>query len=359
MPLLDDIADPLATLLDWKDKSPTQVRIALKKSLDDAVAFLEARRDAGTSGATVALAGVADKLQSAALASIADGLTERLRELRTAVEAGNVAGTAAAVTAANGFLDQYDTLRTTLDSEVLAHLAGARSALKTLPGELEDQIGLVVSGLTSPPGTSVLDQATARLDSLGSPDAVTEVTEGLGTIVAWLQDLIAKLDLSAVEGPLKAAADGARSALDGVEEGLTEATLAIQNAFTTSSRSSTPSTRPRSRATSSRPSRASWTSSWDSSRRCSRRYAMRSTAPSGESTPLSTRSIRPTSSRPSTTCSTRSSVSCRDREVAAAIADIKEGVQGGERRAAAGVVRADRRRGDQGHRGGRAGAEVD
>ena len=40
VPLLDDIADPLATLIDWKDKSPTQVRIALKQSLDDAVAFV-------------------------------------------------------------------------------------------------------------------------------------------------------------------------------------------------------------------------------------------------------------------------------------------------------------------------------
>jgi len=231
VPLLDDIADPLATLLEWRDKSPTQVRIALKKSLDDAAAFAEARRDAGTAGATVALAGVADKLQTAALASIADGLTDRLRELRTAVEAGNVGGTAAAVTAANGFLDQYDTLRTTLDSQVLEHVAEVRSALHALAGELEDQIGLVVSGLTSPPGTGVLDQATARLDSLGSPGATTDVTEALGTVVAWLQDLIAKLDLSAVEGPLKAAADGARAALDGVEQGLTEATLAIQNAF--------------------------------------------------------------------------------------------------------------------------------
>ena len=231
VPLLDDIADPLATLIDWKDKTPTAVRIALKKSLDDAVAFVEARRDAGTAGATVALAGVTDKLQTTALASIADGLTDRLRELRTAVDGGNVGGTTAAVAAANGFLDQYDTLRTTLDSQVLAHLAGVRSALKTLPGELEDQIGLVVSGLTSPPGTSVLDQAKARLDNLASPDAVTDVTEALGTVVAWLQDLLAMLDLSAVEGPLKAVADGARSALDSVEEGLTEATLAIQNAF--------------------------------------------------------------------------------------------------------------------------------
>jgi uncharacterized protein YoxC len=231
VPLLDDVADPLATLLDWKDKTPTAVRIALKKSLDDAVAFVEARRDAGTAGATVALAGVAGKLQTAALASIADGLTERLRELRTAVDAGDVSGTAAAVTAANGFLDQYATLRTTLDSEVLAHLPTVRSRLRELAAELEDQIGLVVSGLTSPPGTSVLDQAKSRLDSLGSPDAVTDVTEALGTVVAWLQDVIAKLDLSAVEGPLKAAADGARSALEGVEEGLTEATLAIQNAF--------------------------------------------------------------------------------------------------------------------------------
>ena len=73
VPLLDDIADPLATLLDWRDKSPTSVRIALKKSLDDAVAFVEARRDAGTAGATVTLAGVAGKLQTDALATIADG----------------------------------------------------------------------------------------------------------------------------------------------------------------------------------------------------------------------------------------------------------------------------------------------
>src|SRR5262249_33619299 len=112
VPVIDDVADPLATLLDWKDKSPARMRVALKASLDDATAFVAARRDAGTAAATVALAGVANKLQSDTLASIADGLTSQLGDLRTAVESGSLAGTGTVVTAANGLLDDYDTLRT-------------------------------------------------------------------------------------------------------------------------------------------------------------------------------------------------------------------------------------------------------
>jgi hypothetical protein len=231
VPLLDDIADPLATLVDWQAKSPTQVRNALKQSLDDATAFVTARRDAGTAAATVALAGIADKLQTDALKTIADGLIARLGELRTAVNAGNVGGTGTAVAAANALLDQYDSLRPAFDADVLAKLPAVRSALHDLAGTLEDQMGLVVSGLTSPPGTGMLEQAAAEVESLAQVDRLAEVTAPLGTVVAWLQDIVAALDLSAVEGPLGTVADGVRSALDGFEETLTEATLAVQDAF--------------------------------------------------------------------------------------------------------------------------------
>src|SRR5262249_23219809 len=200
-------------------------------SLDDATAFVAARRDAGTAAATVALAGVANKLRTDTLASIADGLTSQLGDLRMAVEAGSLAGTGTVVTAASGLLDHYDTLRATFDAGVPAPLPAVDDALHGLAGELEDQLGLVVSGLTAPPGTSMLDQASARLASISHPSALTGLTDWLGTIVAWCQDLVDKLDLSAVEGPLKAVADGAHSALDGVEGGLTEATLAVQGAF--------------------------------------------------------------------------------------------------------------------------------
>jgi len=231
VPLLDDLADPLATLFDWQAKSPTAVRTSLKQSLDDAASFVAARRDAGLAGATVVLGGVADKLQADALASIADGLTARLGELRTAVNAGDLSGTGAAVSAANGLLDQYDTLRTTFDSEVLAELPEVRAALQALPGELEDQIGLVVSGLTSPPGTGMLDEASSKVQSLTAVDGLSGLTDWLGTFVGWFQDIVDKLDLSAIEGPLTTVAGGARSGLDAFEEALTEATLAVQDAF--------------------------------------------------------------------------------------------------------------------------------
>jgi hypothetical protein len=230
-PLLDDVADPLATLFDWQAKSPAAVRTSLKQSLDDATAFLAARRDAGLAGATVALAAVADKLETDGLASIADGLTARLGELRTAVNAGDLSGTGPTVSAANGLLDQFDTLRTTFDSDVLAKLPDVRAALHALAGELEDQFGLVVSGLTSPPGTGALDQASSKVQSLTAVDGLSGLTDWLGTFVGWFQDIVDKLDLSAIEGPLTTVAGGARSGLDAFEEALTEATLAVQDAF--------------------------------------------------------------------------------------------------------------------------------
>src|ERR1035438_9509231 len=145
---------------------------------------------------------------------IADGLVARLGEIQTAAAAGSLAGATASITAATALLDQYDALKPTLQ----------------LAPPLDDQMGRVISVLTPSNALAILD-AIPQPSAGGAPQLVTDLNNFLQAVVRWFEDLLAKIDLSAVQQPLKDAADAARSAVDALDNAMVTVTAQVQSMF--------------------------------------------------------------------------------------------------------------------------------
>ena len=79
--------------------------------------------------------------------------------------------------------------------------------------------------------TGLVETLAGLLASEADGPAIQALEEQLSAFTAWLQDLVAKLDLSALEEPLGAVADSARSAVDAVDDALVGVTLQAQALF--------------------------------------------------------------------------------------------------------------------------------
>jgi hypothetical protein len=230
-PLLDGVRDPLVTLVAWDDMTGAEIRADFASTLS-ASRDLVAGVGAGAVGSVAAdVVAATSGLPATALAQVADGLAARLQELADAVAAGNLAGTGPAVGALNALLDQYDVLRADLE-EPLADLADLSSRLGALPDDLEDRMTIALGALGGPGATiGVVELLAGLLASEADGPAIQALEDQLSAFTAWLQDLVAKLDLSALEEPLGAVADGARSAVDAVDDALVGVTLQAQALF--------------------------------------------------------------------------------------------------------------------------------
>ena len=64
-----------------------------------------------------------------------------------------------------------------------------------------------------------------------SANPVNEFQEWLGTFMAWFQDIVAGLDLSAIKEPLQTVADTAHEALDAFDQAIAGVTVAVKGLF--------------------------------------------------------------------------------------------------------------------------------
>jgi hypothetical protein len=224
IPVLDDLRDPLDTLVTWEELNADGVRAHLAASLGQARAFLDGEVNAALE--PLARVGeLAAHVDTGALAQIAGGLTARLGELRAAVNAGDLSGTGPAVQAIDALLDQWEALRPGLQADVLAHLTSLEDRLEALPDDLEDAAEHVVSVLR-PPGTLPVPALPAP-----AQDALAGLESFLDQVFGWLQDLADALDVSAVQEPLSEVADSARAVAEGLQGGVVGLRMAVESLF--------------------------------------------------------------------------------------------------------------------------------
>jgi hypothetical protein len=231
MPFFDDIRDPLQTLVRWGDLTGEEIRADFAATLGGAAGLAEdavADSIVATGADAAAAAGAIPLVQ---LGQIADGLSARLDELGDAVRAGDLSGTEPAIDAVNILLDQYETLQDSLAGGPLAAVDDVRARLAALPLDLQDRVTLVVYALDGTSGPGLVGDL-ADLLAGESPDAsIAAFGAQLSSYAGWLQDLLAKLDLSALEGPVAAAAGGARELVDSVDDALLAVTMNVQELF--------------------------------------------------------------------------------------------------------------------------------
>lgn len=231
VPIFGDLKDVLDTLGRWQQLSGAELAAELRAGLDGAGALLTGRLDLVLGALVNELAAAEAQLQAPDLARIADDLTARLGELATAVEAGSLGGAGAAVSAVSGLLDELDGLRPGLQSNVLDSLTDLRARLQGLPDDLEDVMDQVLSALQPNGPIGNLEPFAQLPDLTAAEEALAELRSFLDSTAGWIQDLLAKLDLSALQQPLGAVADGAKTALDGLDAALAAVTVQVQALF--------------------------------------------------------------------------------------------------------------------------------
>ncbi|MGZ4334860.1 MAG: hypothetical protein ACXVRJ_11395, partial [Gaiellaceae bacterium] len=231
VPILDDLRDPLLTLVAWKNMSAADVKANLATTLTATATFIGNRLDDALSPLSNDLAALAPKLPAAVVDAAGSGLVTRLGELRTAIAAGDLAGTGAAVTALNGHLDDLDSARTAFGTQVTPKLPALLAGVKDLDGRIEDALVQIVSAVDPSPTLGFIEPLSQLILDNAAANPITEFQQWLGTFVSWLQDLVAALDLSAVKGPLQTASDGAHAILDAFDDAVAGVTVAVQTLF--------------------------------------------------------------------------------------------------------------------------------
>jgi hypothetical protein len=231
MPVLDDIRDPLATLIAWEGMSEAQLVAHLQASLQAVVTCIDGGIDAALDAPFDALATLTPQLQTASLTAIADDLSTRLAELGTAIGAADLPATSAAVAAIDARLDELEALRSGFEVKVEPALAALLPKLQSLAGDLLDAMEHIVS-LLQPAGQ------LGRLTRFGEWPAeyppfeiaaLTEVQEILGSITGSIVGVLRAVDLSALQAPISAAAEALRAAVDGIDQAMVMASLAVQS----------------------------------------------------------------------------------------------------------------------------------
>ena len=230
IPVIDDLLDPIDTMLAWKAMTSAEIRGHIAGTLQATESFILKNRDAALGTVLGDAASLAAKMQANVLAQIADDLTARLSELRAAMKGGNLGGTGPIVAAVNDLLAQYDSLRSTLQSEVLVKLPDLRARLTALPDDLDDQMSHVVSVLQPNGALGHLDTFNEPIEEV-SDAGLAEAEKSLSTITVWLEDLVSKIDLSAIEQPLKTVADQTQAAVDALDNSTVGLTLEVQKLF--------------------------------------------------------------------------------------------------------------------------------
>jgi hypothetical protein len=225
IPLLDEVRDPVGTLLEWEALDGPGIRAHMIASIGEAEAFLRGLADRATADLAADLATRAAAVPAADLVRIATDMQAALVALRAAATAGDPGGAGTAAADLNALLDEYDALRPPLAAGPLAHAADVGRRIRAVPAQLEEAVAHAIGLLGT--GGSLLALLPAGLEAPG----VAGLERWLVGIGDWLQDVADALDVESIRAPLAEVADGARDVADGLDEGIAALTIEVQGLF--------------------------------------------------------------------------------------------------------------------------------
>lgn len=229
VPILDDLRDPLVTLITWRNAMNAA---ELLGHMNNTLGLLEDTITGSVDGVfdpiEVSFQALLSQLPAATLAQTADDLALHLGSLRAAVLSGDLSATGPAVAAINTLLDNYVVIQQNVQNNLLLHFATLDDRLATLDIDLDDQMGRLVSLL----------QPQSLFHFIPTPSASALSVTGLGeletwldTLIDWLEELVNRIDLSAIQEPLATVAGAMRDAVDALDAGLISVTLEVQSLF--------------------------------------------------------------------------------------------------------------------------------
>jgi hypothetical protein len=220
IPVLDDLRDPLDTLIRWEDATAGAVEAELQQTLATLAGLIHAHAD-GRYALALPPAALA-QLPAAPLGAAAEAFVAAVEALAAAVQAGDTANLAPRLAAAQG-------ARAALlaQNAAVAAASPAREALivglGALPAELD--AGLCRLLVLLQPRASFAD-LSAGFGPVAAPSLPAAAFAPLEALIGDLRDrltgLLSALDIGAVTGPLTEALASAGQAVQAVEQGLAQ-----------------------------------------------------------------------------------------------------------------------------------------
>lgn len=229
IPILDDLRDPLDTLIRWEAASPADVSAELQQTLATLAALISthttARFAAALPSATVAA------VPAAALGTAAEPFIAALEALATAVQAKDTANLAARLAAVQGARAALLT-----QNAAIAAASGPRAALAEnlarLPGEIDAGVCRLLVLLQPRPTLGDLTAGIGPIEIPALPaDLFAPLTSLIDTLRGQLTGLLDQLDISAATAPLTKALNSANQAVEAVEQGLAQLTAEATQAM--------------------------------------------------------------------------------------------------------------------------------
>lgn len=231
LPILDDLRDPLDTLVRWDEATAAAVEAELVHTvgeLDKLIAF-------NTTGCIARALPAADiaAQSGVAVGTAGRSFVDAMAALATAVQAGNAASAATALATAQTALTTLAGANTgALDAAAVDARARLMSSLVELPGALD--AGLCRTLVLLQPRATFAD-LTQGISGLAvptlPPNAFQPLTELIEDVRSRLQSVLELLDISAVSAPVTDALDAAGDAIAAIEQQLAGLGASAERAF--------------------------------------------------------------------------------------------------------------------------------
>jgi hypothetical protein len=227
IPVLDDLRDPLDTLVRWDGFTGVQLAQELAQTLNAMAAIIEANT-ADIAGGPF-FPGTVQAIPAQAFATAGDALGGALDALLAAVQAQNAATIATQLTAAQSAATQVEAANVTLDAQQAA-LQQMEEMTRALPSALETTMCRLL----------VLSQPRATWGDLSKrfgtptvlpPDAFAPLTDVFDRLQEFLDGVLDVVDIGAVTQPIAQALTQVTQAIQQLEQGIAQLTASARAAF--------------------------------------------------------------------------------------------------------------------------------
>jgi hypothetical protein len=228
IPFLDDIIDPLRTLSRWAAMDESAVGVEIETTLTMLNQHLRSAALDPLNALNNDLTALQPLLSLPELTTFTDAYAAALNELTTALESSNPIATP--TSALNQALDNAATTLDTWEATVAADLETLCEGLHDLDEAMLDRISHLLT-LLEP--VALPSQLVSAIPEPQPPDpaAVSAVQEAVQPVVDWLNELIALLDFSSIQGEVGGVAAEAQQIAATVEQDLTGVALQVQSFF--------------------------------------------------------------------------------------------------------------------------------
>lgn len=230
VPVLDEIRDPLATLMTWKGQSASQIVGEFAATMTALADLVNARGAGAITSLAARLESHLATLQPEQYAGHADTLSGALQNIGAAVQLGDLSGIDADLSAATTAIDAFDSLRVSYEADVSLPLGTAIDHIEQLPVQLEQNLNQLISLLRPRGGFNGF---------AGANDVVPDVTaEGLDELrvlfdrlQTFFENLLDAIDISALTDPVTEPLAQAADAVQSIDQQLVMLTLEVKQRF--------------------------------------------------------------------------------------------------------------------------------